>query len=315
VIVEGSAIGIRLAAEPGPSVVVGKGHSGTRLLTRFLIENGVFMGADLNISLDSLSWDVRFARPLMASRWWPQWEVARDDPDFAALCARLLNETLPQFTDHGDAYRGGPWGWKGSTLFVMPVTAAMFPATHFVHLVRDGRDVVLSQHGELNLPFVHPVLSGDVRRVVRAMADVPRRGAIDRYRLQVLFGDPSLKAWNGVELNRRGVKAHRYLLQMQSWVHNVTTARKYGEADPSRYLEIRYEDLCADPSTAATAVCDFLGLELQPAARRFLEAHASIDRIGKWRTATLDPAERADFDDALALGRPLLADLGYDVRG
>ena len=300
----------QLLARPGPFVIVAKGHSGTRFLARAFLASGVFMGADRNAVEDSMAWYEAFARPLITSRYYPDWCRHDPDPGFEREVSARLDETLRRYL--GDVQTTGAWGWKGSVLFVMPVVKQVLPATKFVHLIRDGRDVVLSGEGVLNLPFHHPVLSPHPVKTVRRAARRFRLGrAEDEYRMKVVFGRADIDEWRGITIGRRTVKEHRYLLQMQSWVNNVTTARRFGREMPDDYLEVRYEQLVTSPIGELERIFDFLGVDFTSSGRAYVESNALTGGVGRWREATLEPAARQDFEDALALGRPLLDELGY----
>ena len=115
-----------------------------------------------------------------------------------------------------------PFGWNmGYSLFMMPMVLDAFPSARVVHLIRDGRDAMLS--------------------CLNARMDF--RSLLDRL---VVFGDADVAAWQGAPLTADTVAAYRNELKMLHWMTAVTfglRGRAYGE----RYLEVRYEDICTDP--------------------------------------------------------------------
>jgi hypothetical protein len=134
----------------GPIVVGGSGGSGTRALTELLAANGVALPSDCNAALDCMVFEAFLRRridPILA--------VTRGlDYRFEDLPAAMrrevaddLAETLAEMRaslQPGDAPR---WGWKcPRNVFVLPVLAALVPDLVFVHLVRDGRDMLLSRN-------------------------------------------------------------------------------------------------------------------------------------------------------------------------
>ncbi len=134
----------------GPIVVGGSGGSGTRALTEFLAANGVALPEDCNAALDCMVFEAFLQRridPILA--------VTRGlDYRFEDLPAPLRREiaddlagTLAEMRatlQPGDA---GRWGWKcPRNVFVLPVLTALVPGLVFVHLVRDGRDMLLSRN-------------------------------------------------------------------------------------------------------------------------------------------------------------------------
>jgi hypothetical protein len=298
----------QLNGELGPIVVVAKGHSGSRFLAEILQRSGVFIGADLNGPFDSMSWHEDFALPLMTSEHWPD---LPDTADVRAFTDRAMEATLRRFLGPS-AYRGGPWGWKGSTLFVMPVVLRYFPQTRVIHLIRDGRDVATSEDGLLNLPFHFELRRRNpVRMASRVWEAVTDRRRRNDYRLKVFFGRSDLEQWEDVPLDRANVLANRYLLQMQSWMRNVTAARQLGTVLGDRYLEVRYEELVTDPSTVVERVLEWLHLPMDADTATFAASHARTGSLRKWERAELPADRQRDFERAVEHGRPLLVELGY----
>jgi hypothetical protein len=87
-----------------------------------------------------------------------------------------------------------------------------------------------------------------------------------------------------------------------AWRRYVTAARR---APEDRRVEVRYEELVADPADAAARVG--AGLHLDPGllADAFESAHANS--VGRWRR-DLSPEQVADVE---AEAGELLAELGY----
>lgn len=111
------------------------------------------------------------------------------------------------------------------------------------------------------------------------------------------------------------------------WSARVDAGRRQGDAvGPDRYLELRYEELVADPEPELRRMCGFLGLAFEPA---MLEPGVRAERIAAgypeaadhrnlarplaarrdWRRQ-MDPAAVRDFE---LIAGPLLDELGYPV--
>lgn len=134
----------------GPIVVGGSGGSGTRALAEFLHRNGVDLPRDRTGANDCRRFTEflrQWVEPVLT-------QTRRVDYD-----AETLPKTLRQpMADHLSAtlaamrasleHDGVPrWGWKcPRTVFVLPVLAERFPDLVFVHLVRDGRDMLSSKN-------------------------------------------------------------------------------------------------------------------------------------------------------------------------
>ena len=107
------------------------------------------------------------------------------------------------------------------------------------------------------------------------------------------------------------------------WRLEVRAARALGRRAAPRYLEVRYEELVADPAAALRRICDFAALPFEPA---MLEYAGAVDLTGKphqqslarrptaglrdWRTQ-MAPRDVAAFE---AVAGDLLRELGYEVR-
>lgn len=293
-------------SEPrGPVVVVGRPRSGSRIVARMLVAAGIRLGRDLDPdSCDDMSIWQRLAAPFLTSRHFPLHAAWDDDAALARDCRAWLDDALVR--SFGERRPSGAWGWKycESALF-MPVLKRLLPEARFVHIVRDGRDVCVSSDGYFQL-------SGPVP----ARWDVPlvdgRRPAYREFCRAVTFGDARTTSWRGIDLmDLRGCLEHRFLLQMQSWVHCVTTARRYGrELGGNDYTEMSYEALCGDPARATRELRAWLG-GAPGVPGDAVPAGVDRTRIGRWRRAALTGADRRDLVRALDHGAPLLRELGY----
>lgn len=292
----------------GPFIIVAKGHSGTRFLAKAMLANNIFMGSNLNSMLDSMSWFEEFGYPLIISKYFPDWHNYYRDDSFHSFLDGTMLKTLMRYTA---SYRGGPWGWKGSTLFHMPLIKKYFENAKFIHIIRDGRDLVLSDQGSLNLPFNIPLLSRNPFTLFRRLMQIPRRRIENKYRMRVVFGDSEIKEWRGIKMNKKSAFNNKYQIQMQSWIHNVTVAIKYGKKMPHSYYEVRYEDLCLQPLETIRKVFEFCEIPIIDETIEFVQKNARTGSIGKWRKININETELADFNNAVRLGNNLLNELGY----
>jgi hypothetical protein len=108
------------------------------------------------------------------------------------------------------------------------------------------------------------------------------------------------------------------------WATEVRAARSLAaRLGPSRYLEVRYEALVADPEAELRRICAFAGLEYDGAMLDYAGKTGSArkkhqqrlnepPRVGvrDWRTE-MRPEDRAAFE---AVAGDLLGELGYDVE-
>jgi sulfotransferase family protein len=107
-----------------------------------------------------------------------------------------------------------------------------------------------------------------------------------------------------------------------AWRLEIEGAQQFGaQLGPARYLELRYEDLVAEPEARLREVCGFLGLEFEPA---MLEYHRDVDPgrlqdhprlaepprkdVRRWR----DQMRAHDLELFEAIASRLLDRFGYD---
>ena len=126
-----------------PPVVVGAVEgSGTRVLVQVLRKAGWFMG----MRLDSRSEDS-LPMAWFLSKWLKRLH------DFPNVDSRMLIEARSDFDRMIQVHRRGipswdaPWGWKNPrTMWLLPFLVDQFPQMKFIHMIRDARDMMLSDN-------------------------------------------------------------------------------------------------------------------------------------------------------------------------
>jgi hypothetical protein len=129
--------------------VIGRGHSGTRILSHTLRASGVDMGSKLNESGDLVPADALYeACRVMArhviylgnQRWdFRKLHTVPLDPAFTRLIESYLASVLASEAEHK--------GWKlPETTLVYPWIVRLFPEIRYIHWVRDPRDCILGRH-------------------------------------------------------------------------------------------------------------------------------------------------------------------------
>ena len=202
----------------------------------------------------------------------PRWMSMPEDE-----AAQELRATLERVRRLGFVRDLRPVEQTPELSFVVGAAVRAYPQATVLHIVRDGRDVVCSLlekgwlrdrdgHDDAGLPFgSHP----------RAWVEAARRDEFSRAR------EAARAAW--------------------AWRSYVTAAR----AAPEHTLEIRYEEIAADPATAAEAIAARLETEPGPLADALAAVHARS--VGRWRR-DLTPEQ---LDDVEREAGPLLRELGY----
>jgi hypothetical protein len=274
---------------PAP-FVVGVGRSGTTLLRLMLDAHPeLAIGPETQFVPDL----IHLRNPVEAiigSRTWGDFGL--DPAEFARRAAdHDLSGVLRAFYGlYAEVQGKSRWGEKTpGYVRNMDSIAPVLPEAHFIHLIRDGRDVALSRRA-------------------------------------------------------RGMGAGKPMAATaELWRKRIESARRQAKGLNGRYMELRYEDLVADPEPSLQRVCELIQLEFDAAMLRHSDgagerlaelgdldaegskqardageragAHArakqpaSTARTGAWRTE-MEAGDRHEFE---AVAGPLLRELGYDV--
>ena len=291
------------ADHPGPPApfVVGVARSGTTLLRLMLDAHPDlaippethFIPKVIRACKEADDPHQRVFELLSEHRRWPDYGLDADElrERLDRIQPLTAGEALRAFYRLYAEKHGKPrWGDKSpSYVRKMRRVQSALPEARFVHLVRDGRDVALSQ-------------------------------------VQVDFGPDRVSE------------------AARDWVGGIERARRQARR-LRHYLELRYEDLVADPEPQLRRVCEFIELPWDPAMltyhlgaeRRMAEVtrdlargegsaipaavrasrHTRVaeppqqERAGRWRTE-MSSSDRDAFE---GVAGDLLDELGYDVGG
>jgi sulfotransferase family protein len=192
--------------------------------------------------------------------------------------ARRLQQTLERVRRLGLARRLRAVEQTPETSFVLAGALRAYPRGSAVHMVRDGRDVACS--------LLEKAWLGG------------RSGADD---VGAAYGVHA-RFWvepDRVEEFERSSEAAR---AGWAWRRYLSAARA---AAPTATLEVRYEELAADPDAAADRIAAHIDVEPEPLRRVLRAVHA--ESVGRWQR-DLTPEQLADVE---AEAGPLLRELGY----
>jgi hypothetical protein len=161
--------------------------------------------------------------------------------------------------------------------FVVGAAVRAYPQATVLHIIRDGRDVVCSllERGWLG------------EREGRDDAGQP-------------YGSHS-RPWVEPERRDEFTRSREATRAAWAWRRYVTAAR----AAPAHTLEIRYEEIAADPSAAAERIAGRLDTDPASLANALGEVHSRS--IGRWQR-DLTPEQVEDVEREAG---PLLGELGY----
>jgi hypothetical protein len=131
-----------VSSAPPPIVIGATGGSGTRVMAQVLRKAGWFMGNRVNPrNEDSLPMAWFLTKWLKTLKDFPNVEpstLARARSDF---------ERMIYLHRRGISAADAQWGWKNPrSLWLIPFLTARFPELKFIHMIRDARDMMLSEN-------------------------------------------------------------------------------------------------------------------------------------------------------------------------
>ena len=257
-----------------------RGHSGGRLLCEAFQRNGIQMGTVSEERKDTLFFSAD--QPQLHQIILNAFSYPHVNIQSKKYYQDLMRQCVQTFIDIDNIDPTQPFGWKhGISLFCMPVLLDTFPSTKVIHLIRDGRDVMLSR---LNARIEN--LHDPLNRLVT-------------------FGDTEIEQYAGQPLNANTITTYRNELEMWHWA-TVVSYGLLGRNYPTQYLEIKYEELCQFPLETCEKIFTFLELPLQDSVKTWLWQAVYTHRISKWQELPTKELERI-----YAIGGDLLAKLGY----
>lgn len=267
----------------GPFPIVCRAHSGGRLLSEIYIKNNIQMGDVHPKTKDTKYFAIRANNN--AYHLITQSDVYHNLSNsgkayFKNISKNLINDYLVKNNIDQEL----PFGWKfGETLFTLPPILESFPSTKAVHLIRDGRDVMLSR--------------------------IPARFQFNRFheawnRLIVL-GSKTMDSYNGEYVTEETIEKYRTEMELLHWVNIAKYSKKLRQYS-NQYLEIRYEELCEYPEKTVDKISEYLGIPFNQASREWAKQNASTSRIGKWKNENPDHIERI-----ITPHKSILKEFGY----
>jgi len=236
------------ALTPVDAVVlfIGRGGSGTRLLSQIGADAGVFIGNQVNKSGDSTEWIDLIYRMVL------QTGGQRDLPS-GSKYRQEIRECAQQILRNAPPSRSGLWGLKlPETMLVLPLLIDAFPQAKVIHLTR------------------HPV-SSSLRRTHMTSSLGNEVGAVAL---------PAAYRYASRDAGQLATDPP-YLHNAYAWNFQVSRIVRYARnvLGPTRYLEIRYEDLCAEPDYVLALAHSYLGCGDR---RTATSIQVDLSRAGGW---------------------------------
>jgi len=180
-----------------PPVILGAiGGSGTRIVARIVQHADIYMGKNLNESVDAIEF-VNFY-----DSWINRYVESAFYPLTKSETANLREEFLACIERHRAPMKDTDaiWGWKEPrSIYFLPFFNDIYSNMKFIHIIRDGRDMAFSENknqllkhgkavmGEKHHSLPQPVGAAILWNTVNlAAANFSQQHLKDRY-LQILF--------------------------------------------------------------------------------------------------------------------------------
>ena len=247
--------------EESPVVVMGRGHSGTRVLAWALRALGVAMGT-LDAKPTGDVQDRRFTRAIkrLAQRSLVRPALAEPPPGELRRLRRAAAAYLEWLGERGPE-RARHWGWKfPETYLIGPAVDAVFPRARYIHMVRDGRDLAFKEH---------------------------------------LTDDPSRRLGRALLEHAGALGAPHHLQAARSWDFQVGRFCQFErERLGERCHRLHFEQLCRTPVAAMEEVANFLGLPMTDACREYVSDGLRPEKLAQYRHE--DPERVAEVEAILA---------------
>lgn len=277
-----------------PVIIIGAARSGTKF-TRALVAAGQTYSA--------VPYDVNYV-----------WRHGNHGHPHDALSPEAVAPDIGQYI------RRVLTRMAGSPVFVektvsntlrVPFVDAIFPGARYIHLIRNGRDVVESSYRMWHKPSEPGYLLDKLRYF--PITDLPYAFWYVKNKLLARLRPGNHPAIWGVrypgiesDLRRLGVAG----VCARQWVESVRrAAAAFEHIDPARQLTIRYEELVSDSGTL-DRIAEFLDQPDPDALRAYYHENLRSGTGGKWGK-TFDSDTRAlimdiigDTQEALGYPRP-----------
>jgi Sulfotransferase family len=226
-------------------------------------------------------------------------------------------------------------GWHDFGMDEAELQAAFGTSDNAGNAIRAFFSAYAARHGKPRWGDKTPVYIESIARIGATLGDQARF-------IHLIRDGRDVAVSRGARAVKRGRKATPARVEAETWQRRIEGARVQA-ATVGHYLELRYEDLIADPAAVLRTACDFIELDFDPAMLDYHErasdrlselsdlpgkggkirpgservaAHAltseppRADRAERWRTE-LSADAVAEYEKVAG---DLLADLGYPLE-
>lgn len=274
--------------------VIGAARSGTKLLRDSLATA---------MSVGKVPFDIGYI-----------WRYGNEDnSDDVIAPEALLPDTVKFIRSYVNRYAAGHPSTViektvGNTMRV-PALRAVFPDALFVHIIRDGVDVIESARREWTAPANMRYLTKKLRHF--PLRTIPQYGSkyVTSLAARRTSSDGSVGSWGprypgiGRDLSEQPL----LIVCARQWRESVERARRDLRDDREHVLDMRYEDLVTDPTSELKRASVFLGFDVTSERLQDLGSSVYTSRQGTGRS-TMTASELSILNEEIG---NLLIDLDY----
>ena len=245
-----------------PIFIGGTNGSGTRLYARLLELNGVFQGNKKNYAFEPET-VIQYTKPLVPKLLKLTGSAVYNVNDLPEVFRITMENWIreagqkiqsmcpPEYTH---------WGWKHPrNMFLIPLLNHVFPECYYLHVVRDGRDMVFAKN------------KTDTRVLFNDLA-ANKKDLLYRLRYSLKSSD---------------LQPYQYL-EFWSMV-NCEIADWCKQHLASRFILSRFEDICAQPELELLKITKAMQIEIDPdSLYQHKDLVKSPNSIGRWQKSSID---------------------------
>lgn len=225
-----------------PIILVGRGGSGTRLLSQIAMDAEIFLGTDINPTNDSMEWrDLIYEIAIeKVENKTPSEKLHSSDTrqKLRAQAEAILQRNPKQVIDK--------WGWKlPETIFILPEVLNAFPEAKIVHIVRHPATCCLRNRH---------VTSNRSHKVGAAVLEA---------------------AYAELDINAKSLTYDRQVIDNAvSWIYQVGAIERLSRNSSldGRLLTIRYEDIFDDWDSLSLDLATFIDIDPKRLTRPELDS-------------------------------------------
>lgn len=179
----------------------------------------------------------------------------------------------------------------------VPFVDKVLPEARYIHLVRDGRDVVSSALVRWKAPLDIPYLYAKARYVPKSdLAFYATRYLANRYS-KLRSNQSTLSAWGpkfeGIDAMVKDQPISDVCAAQ--WVRCVELASDaFSEMDEGKVLTLRYEDFVSDPVQKLSMITQFLSLDCEIEELERACAIVRSGSVGKGKNGTYNDMENSE---------------------